>query len=351
MVWLPAGESTFLDDCDLSEHQIPQTVLELAEISFMSCVDFRAFLDEVSEKYSFPVYGGAFNITLRELKVDNTIERLKVELLGDQYDLSKCVMPSFIIDVGANVGGFCVCAAKMFPQSQVLCAEPAPLIHLLLVWNLAENDIPLVGLKSFGQKNWPGVVPLQAAFAATDGWLDFAFKPFASQESFLMQLSPMSREGRDPWWYHAEASLVKYITDGERDLRYYFDEMQVKAFDLRKLLGDLNVTFVDMLKLDCEGCEFGLIASMRDWVSDKSRIRALAGEIHWFFLYPDPNAAAGATVKPDMPLSDIMKFKKAMELRGTPVDVVDGFIALHLGINVDYSNAHLGHFPARGSCR
>ena len=166
MVWLPFGESAFLGDCDLSELQIPQSVLAMAEISFTSCGDFRAFLDQVSDKYSFPVYGGAFNITLRELKVDNTIERLRSELFGDQYDLAKCVMPSLIIDVGANVGGFCVCASKMFPQSQVLCAEPAPLIHFLLVWNLAENNIPLIGLNSLGKTDWPGVIPLQAAFAA-----------------------------------------------------------------------------------------------------------------------------------------------------------------------------------------
>merc|ERR1711937_867102 len=100
------------------------------------------------------------NITLRELKFDNTEARLRRELLADQYDLSKCVMPSLIIDVGANVGGFCMSAAKMHPHAQVLCAEPAPVTYLLLLWNLAENGIPLVELSSLGQAERPGVIPL-----------------------------------------------------------------------------------------------------------------------------------------------------------------------------------------------
>ena len=76
------------------------------------------------------------------------------------YDVGDCVNHSLIVDVGANIGAFCIAASRLYPQAQIICAEPSPETYFLLQWNLAENHVPLAELSSLGLKNKPGVIAM-----------------------------------------------------------------------------------------------------------------------------------------------------------------------------------------------
>jgi hypothetical protein len=52
---------------------------------------------------------------------------------------------------------------------------------------------------------------------------------------------------------------------------------EVALFDLSKLVPNRPVT---LLKVDCEGCEYEALTSIRSLLEDRSKVQFLAGEIH-----------------------------------------------------------------------
>ena len=243
-------------------------------------------------------------MTLRSLKEDNTIKKLANDLRGDPYSLGTCYNPKLIIDVGANIGAFCIKAAKMYPHSQVICAEPAPETYSLLLWNLVENGVPLRQLSSLGVEGKPGVIALHAAIGAEDGKVDLMYTPTRSQNANVGMSRNTSRWATmtNPGWR----------------------KVSVDEYNLTKILTDSSVRSVDLLKMDCEGCEFTVIPSMRDWIINRTRIKTLVGEIHWASMYANDTYSK----------SELQRFKEVMELRGTP-----------LNENDRTNKTGVGHFP------
>ena len=243
-------------------------------------------------------------MSLRSLKDDNTIRKLSQDLRGDPYSLGTCYNPKLIIDVGANIGAFCINAAKMYPHSQVICAEPAPETYSLLLWNLVENGVPLRQLSSLGVEGKPGVIALHAAIGAEDGKVDLLYIPTRSQNANVGMSRNTSRWATmtNPGWR----------------------KVSVDEYNLTKILTDSSVRSVDLLKMDCEGCEFTVIPSMRDWIINRTRIKTLVGEIHWASMYANDTYSK----------SDLQRFKEVMELRGTP-----------LNENDRTNMTGVGHFP------
>ena len=243
-------------------------------------------------------------MSLRSLKDDNTIKKLANDLRGDPYSLGTCYNPKLIIDVGANIGAFCINAAKMYPHSQVICAEPAPETYSLLLWNLVENGVPLRQLSSLGVEGKPGVIALHAAIGAEDGKVDLMYTPTRSQNANVGMSRNTSRWATmtNPGWR----------------------KVSVDEYNLTKILTDSSVRSVDLLKMDCEGCEFTVIPSMRDWIINRTRIKTLVGEIHWASMYANDTYST----------SDLQRFKEVMELRGTP-----------LNENDRTNMTGVGHFP------
>ena len=247
---------------------------------------------------------GMTHMTLRSLKEDNTIKKLSKDLRGDPYSLGTCDNPKLIIDVGANIGAFCINAAKMYPHSQVICAEPAPETYSLLLWNLVENGVPLRQLSSLGVEGKPGVIALHAAIGAEDGKVDLMYTPTRSQ--------------------NANVGMSRNTSSWVKIKKQVWRKVSVDEYNLTKILTDSSVRSVDLLKMDCEGCEFTVIPSMRDWIINRTRIKTLVGEIHWASMYANDTYSK----------SELQRFKEVMELRGTP-----------LNENDRTNMTGVGHFP------
>ena len=56
----------------------------------------------------------------------------------------------------------------------------------------------------------------------------------------------------------------------------------VPAIDLPRYLDQIGVRTIELLKVDCEGCEVPLLAAprMHDWFVDHRRVRRVGAEIH-----------------------------------------------------------------------
>ena len=206
---------------------------------FGGCDGLRDVVTRVSEKHAMSEFNRKVDFTLRTLKGDDAIPRLKVEVGHDHYGISKCVNPGLIVDVGANVGDFCISAAKLYPNAQVLCAEPAPETYFLLLWNLAENNVSRIDRRELGKMNRPGVIAIQGALGSANGMVNFTYNPKSSLGANV---------GGGP------------NTEASADWKH----LKVRAYSLEKMLTKAKVTAVDVLKLDCEGCEFTLIPSMSE---------------------------------------------------------------------------------------
>jgi FkbM family methyltransferase len=261
---------------------------------FDGCDGLKDVTERVSPQSTFSEFQGKVTFTLRSIKEDDTIPRLKKEVGRDHYAIGTSLNPALIIDVGANIGDFCISVAKLYPKAQVICAEPAPETYFLLRWNLAENNVPLIGLSSLGRADRPGVVPLHGALGSSDGFVDFVYSPKKSQNANI---------GGGPG------------INGDASWRH----VKVQAYDLGNMLSTAKVKSVDVLKVDCEGCEFSLLPSLHDWVVDRDRIKRLVGEIHWWQT-SKKKKTLGALMDP----TDVQKFKDTVEKRGSPV---------HFGIN------------------
>jgi FkbM family methyltransferase len=145
-------------------------------------------------------------------------------LLDDCYGLDALRAPACIVDVGAGNGDFCIAAALRFPTARVLAFEPAPACFERLRANALRNRVANLELHAC------------AIGTATSASLAAARAP----------------------------ALTRAVAGG--------------TGVAMERLGRFLPAHVDLLKIDCEGAERDVLASIGDaaW----PRIAALAIELH-----------------------------------------------------------------------
>lgn len=142
-----------------------------------------------------------------------------------------------IVDCGANVGAATVWLADRAPSATIVAVEPSAAALSLLTSNIERNG--LAGRVT--------VVPV--ALGATSG---------------TGQLTP------------SDATVGTQVHPGA--IGPIGSSRSVSVITFGELLGATGLTNVDLLKLDCEGCEYGLIcASSLDTLRS---VRAIVGEYH-----------------------------------------------------------------------
>jgi FkbM family methyltransferase len=139
-----------------------------------------------------------------------------------------------IIDVGANVGAATLWFAQRAPQSRIVAVEPASSVTPLLARNIRANGLG-------GRVRLIG-----AALAEHSGSVDI----HQTGSSVFGTVGPVGCD------------------DGER----------VRALTLEELLDRYELREVDVLKLDCEGAEFGIL--LRSDEQTLRRNRVIVGEYH-----------------------------------------------------------------------
>ena len=146
-----------------------------------------------------------------------------------------------VIDVGANIGAFAAYAVMNRPGVRVYCYEPEPSNFVTLTRNIQANAVMSQQVKAF-----------QYGVSGHSGHL----------ELFVDKDNPM---------FHSIVEVKN--PDGSNRTG-----IKIKCMTLEEILQDNQLTRCDLLKLDCEAAEFGIIENTSK--ETLSRFRRIIGEVH-----------------------------------------------------------------------
>ncbi len=144
-----------------------------------------------------------------------------------------------VIDVGANIGCFSITAAKMVgPTGRVIAVEPEASTYKQLLRNIELNHLD-------------NVIPLRLAVGAKDGEIVLHSDPNRLFSSVFSSVNGRPIKGVD---------------------------QRVTLVTLDALMDKFDVAQCDYLKLDCEGAEHEIVASMSN--ATAQRVRQITMEVH-----------------------------------------------------------------------
>ena len=152
----------------------------------------------------------------------NELFRVHRIFQDQEYAVPPQYMPASritVIDVGANVGLFAIFMKTIKPDSVIHCFEPAPQTFKLLSANT--EGLPEIHLHPFGLFEKKGVYKMM-------------LHPFNSGENSIA------------------------ITPQE-----YAACVEVQIADAAAALADIGLDYIDILKIDTEGCEVPILQSLK----------------------------------------------------------------------------------------
>lgn len=166
-----------------------------------------------------------------------------------------------IFDVGANIGLFSLFVNKIAPEAQVYAFEPSALVFEALKANVSGN------VKCFN-----------VGIGAEDGNKIFTFYPGYSVISGFHTNIEMDQnviiEGEKHFTGLSQEAVSGYITE-----RFSSVEQNVCVMrSLNSLIKDLNLTKIDLLKVDAEKSEVEVLMSLD--ADDWKKIKQVVVEVH-----------------------------------------------------------------------
>jgi FkbM family methyltransferase len=156
----------------------------------------------------------------------------------DQIDFSNSA-DALILDIGAQVGTASVVFSRLH-RGKILCFEPLPENCRLLRANLEANQVA-------------NAVVVPKAVTDQDGFVEFEVNPNSSVDG------------------HAAGIMAA-------DPRVYTQSLRVKSVTLRTALADFPGQPIHLIKMDCEGGEYGIVDQITPDLLP--RIRHLTFEVH-----------------------------------------------------------------------
>eukprot|EP00928_Gymnodinium_smaydae_P065045 TRINITY_DN48247_c0_g1_i1.p1 TRINITY_DN48247_c0_g1~~TRINITY_DN48247_c0_g1_i1.p1 ORF type:complete len:198 (+),score=11.56 TRINITY_DN48247_c0_g1_i1:2-595(+) len=158
------------------------------------------------------------------------------------------------MDVGANLGTRAIEFVHRYPRAVVYALEPNPLVFRLMMWNVRANNVT------------GSVWPLNVALV---GGPKAEREDAHGTKDHYIAIKPPLKGHR--------SGFVESSSDAELD----GSSFSVPAWSLSALLERLSVERVDLLKLNCEGCEYGVLGD--DAVQrriNSGSIGHIVGELH-----------------------------------------------------------------------
>ena len=186
-------------------------------------------------------------VRLRLKTTDVTV--YKDVLIDGQYAMDFPFAPATIVDAGANIGVASIYYANRYPKARIIAIEPEASNYAMLRRNVAR---------------YPNIVAIQAALWNKDGLVGVA------------EPDPITRASGH--W--------AFVTRQDGGT-------QVRAITMETLIKEMQLTSIDILKVDIEGAEKELFQQC-DWLD---RVRALAIELHDRFKPGCSDAVNAATQK------------------------------------------------------
>jgi len=208
--------------------------------------------------------GQIINVT--SLHGDDSVSRLQEEFGAgadhkDEYGLQSITTHEpLILDVGGNIGFLSIVVQKKHPASQVVVFEPNPTTYFFLRVNLWLNGIHVITSEELQQRpKVAGVYPV--------------FGGLGRASPFELLRIPVSGARRSQNFQTDGGSVgAQAVARGQA----------MPVYNLRAFLAAHGLTsrVFDLVKLDCECCEYNVVPDSRDWLVNKELVRGLAGEVH-----------------------------------------------------------------------
>lgn len=190
-----------------------------------------------TERRTYSISG--FRLSIADFVGSITAAAVARDIGHGAYDFeSLAISPGdIILDVGAHVGVVSTWLAQRYPYASIVACEPFPETFDLLTENLAANHVE-------------NVLPLNIALSGDGRFLDLIGHPWSNSGGSTAQLADMNL--RD----HIKRTVVSLTLD--------------------ELIGRLNITRCELLKIDCEGSEYEILLSSRQL----ARVKVVRGELH-----------------------------------------------------------------------
>lgn len=186
------------------------------------------------------------NVVLKELSGNNRIADYRLHSLNTVLGQGK-----LFVDAGSNLGVVSLLILLEYPETNVISVEAAA-----PTWFMQQLNMRLNLPRTVFQNN---VRIVQAGLGSTDGG------------TFPMMWRPSSTTSTRAW-------TPKREHRPESDI-----ELQVPMRTLRSIVGN-NINSIDLLKVDCEGCEYNVLPSMTE--EEFGMVKNAIGELHWGYI-PD----------------------------------------------------------------
>ena len=142
-----------------------------------------------------------------------------------------------ILDLGANIGTSVLFLHQLFPDAKIACVEPSPLNTQVLKRNVALNGIR-------------GRV-FEGAIGNEPGFVDL----YLSEQPDCNSVIPNGEQGQT---------------------------VRVPQFTVARIMEEMGWDGIDLLKMDIEGAEMGVIGPHSSWLN---HVRYIVGESHVGFGY------------------------------------------------------------------
>jgi len=221
------------------------------------------------------VFKEGAHIILVQPKGDKLILRIEYES-RKRYALQRYIQSDagVMVDIGANLGYVAIAVAKLHPNITVLAIEPAPLTFFYFLWNCWLN---MVRISVDPREDSPHQATTDTQVTLREDMVQRDLKAYSCGRGKHQK---------------GEACLK----------RPSIQTISVPTVNVLKYLqrrGDPAGT-VQLLKMDCEGCEIAFAgnasASVQSWFLDRTRVHQVVGEFH-----PDARAMFG---KPEVNNAD-----------------------------------------------
>lgn len=173
-------------------------------------------------------------------------------LTDSEYGVSR-VKPNstgVMVDIGANIGDNAVPAAMMRPKMQIIAFEPVPETFFYMRWNMHLNGVEALSEADLGQTSKPGVLAMQSVVGNGED-IELSYNPEVS-----WQAGPAAAD------------------------THHSHTVKVHSVKLAELMKSHSVATIELLKVDCEGCELFVIPQLRELVADKKKVQHVAVEVH-----------------------------------------------------------------------
>jgi hypothetical protein len=192
----------------------------------------------IKKKYN--IHGIKF--TAFDIESSKTLSAIEEEFNSDLMKVNELKFSKnpIIVDIGANVGIVSFYFAKKYPNSKIFAYEPHPVNFQNLLKGIEENKITNI---------------------------------------FPFNLAVFSKSGLD-----VKIFLHENNTSASSVFRFLPEDpyVEIKTISLEDIIKQNNISYIDFLKIDCEGAEFDILENTEIFYHNELPIENMFIEFHRF---------------------------------------------------------------------